>query len=281
MNRLADPTPALVPEDRQRKVSVRQVFARLNSHDHPTPNLRPTQKPRYCEKMPKPPRRPRYGLPAAIVHLALAIAALFALPAVAQPRPQAQTLLIWAFGDSLSAGYGLPPEEGFPARLEAGLRRSGIPATVRNGGVSGDTAAQARARLRWGLRGLGRTPDLVIVELGANDMLRGLPVAQARANLDAILTELDRRHIPVLLAGMRAAPNLGRDYAQTFEAIYPALARAHRVPLYPFFLEGVAANRTLLQADGMHPNARGVESIVGRMLPAARRALRKGRETPP
>jgi len=231
--------------------------------------------------MPKSPRRPRYGLPAAIVHLALAFAALFALPAFAQPRIQAHTPLIWAFGDSLSAGYGLPPEQGFPARLEATLRRSGIPATVRNGGVSGDTAAQARARLRWGLRGLGRTPDLVIVELGANDMLRGLPVAQARANLDAILTELDRRHIPVLLAGMRAAPNLGRDYAQAFEAIYPALARAHRVPLYAFFLEGVAANRTLLQADGMHPNARGVEIIVGRMLPAVARALGDGAKVTP
>jgi acyl-CoA thioesterase-1 len=184
--------------------------------------------------------------------------------------------LIWAFGDSLSAGYGLPPALGFPARLEAALRRAGIAAAVRNGGVAGDTAAQARARLLWGLRGLGRTPDLVIVELGANDMLRGLPVAQARANLDAILAELDQRHIPVLLAGMRAAPNLGRDYARDFEAIYPTLAQAHRVPLYPFFLDGVAADRALLQADGMHPNARGVDIVVARMLPAVQRALREG-----
>jgi acyl-CoA thioesterase-1 len=181
--------------------------------------------------------------------------------------------LVWAFGDSLSAGYGLPPADGFTTRLQAALRKAGIAATVRNGGVAGDTAAQARARLRWGLRGLGAAPDLVIVELGANDMLRGLPPAQARANLDAILTELRSRHIPVLLAGMRAAPNLGPDYVRAFEAMYPDLARAHRVPLYPFFLDGVAAQRRLLQSDGLHPNARGVDIIVAKMLPAVRAAL--------
>jgi acyl-CoA thioesterase-1 len=190
-------------------------------------------------------------------------------PASAQPRAP----LIWAFGDSLSAGYGLPPQQGFAAQLQANLRRQGIAATVRNGGVSGDTAAQGRARLRWGLRGLGRTPDLVIVELGANDMLRGLPVAQARANLDIILTELKRRRIPVLLAGMRAAPNLDPDYIRAFEGMYPALAAKHRVPLYPFFLDGVAANRALIQRDGLHPNARGVNVIVARITPAVRRVL--------
>ncbi|TPG05086.1 arylesterase [Sphingomonas oligophenolica] len=207
-----------------------------------------------------------------LVHLAMSIACLIAAPAAAA-APHAP--LIWAFGDSLVAGYGLPPAQGFTSQLQAGLRRNGVAATVRNGGVAGDTAAQARARLRWGLRGLGATPDLVIVELGANDMLRGLPVTQARANLDAILTELDRRHIPVLLAGMRAAPNLGRHYGAPFDAMYPALARAHRVPLYPFFLDGVAANRTLLQTDGLHPNARGVGIIVARIMPAVRGALRK------
>ncbi len=194
----------------------------------------------------------------------------FAASADAAPRAP----VIWAFGDSLSAGYGLPPALGFTARLEAALRRAGVAATVRNGGVAGDTAAQARARLRWGLRGLGTTPDLVIVELGANDMLRGLPVAQTRANLDAILTELHARRIPVLLAGMRAAPNLGPDYVGAFDGIYPALATKHGVARYPFFLDGVAGNRALLQADGMHPNARGVEIIVGRMLPSVRKALR-------
>ena len=182
--------------------------------------------------------------------------------------------LIWAFGDSLAAGYGLPPDQGFTAQLQAALRRHGIAASVRNGGVAGETAAQGRARLRWGLRGLGVTPDLVIVELGANDMLRGLPVTQARANIDQVLAELGRRHIPVLLAGMRAAPNLGPDYVAPFDAMYPALAGAHGVPLYPFFLDGVAANRALLQHDGLHPNARGVAVIVGRILPSVRQALR-------
>ena len=146
---------------------------------------------------------------------------------------------------------------------------------MRNGGVSGDTAAQGRARLLWGLRGLPRTPDLVIVELGANDMLRGLPPAQARANLERILAELQRRRIPVLLAGMRAAPNLGPDYRRAFEAIYPDLARRHRVPLYPFFVEDVAGNRALLQRDGLHPNARGVGVIVRNILPSVRAALRR------
>lgn len=191
-----------------------------------------------------------------------------AAPKVSNPAP-----LIWAFGDSLSAGYGLPPALGFTAKLQAALRRAGVAATVRNGGVAGDTAAQARARLRWGLRGLGATPDLVIVELGANDMLRGLPVSQARANLDAILTELHNRRIPVLLAGMRAAPNLGPDYVASFDGMYPALAKVHGVARYSFFLDGVAGNRTLLQADGLHPNARGVEIIVARLLPSVRRAL--------
>jgi len=195
--------------------------------------------------------------------------ALIATPATADKRAPR----IWAFGDSLSAGYGLLPADGFTTKLQAALRRAGVAATVHNGGVAGDTAAQARARLRWGLRGLGVAPDLVIVELGANDMLRGLPPAQARANLDAILTELRSRHIPVLLAGMRAAPNLGSNYVRGFEAMYPALAKAHGVPLYPFFLDGVATKRELLQADGLHPNARGTDIIVAKILPAVRAAL--------
>lgn len=219
-------------------------------------------------------RRQRYGVLRLPVHrllrvVAALLAMAFASPAAAAPRAP----LIWAFGDSLAAGYGLPPAQGFPAQLQAALRRAGVQATVRNGGVAGDTAAQARARLAWGLRGLRATPDLVIVELGANDMLRGLPPAQARANLDAVLTELKRRRIPVLLAGMRAAPNLGANYARAFEGMYPALARRHGVPLYPFFLDGVAGQRALIQADGLHPNARGVNIIVRRMLPAVRRAL--------
>ncbi|HEX8486425.1 arylesterase [Sphingomonas sp.] len=211
-------------------------------------------------------RSMRYGALALLVHLGIWLA-----PAGAAAPPRAK--LVWAFGDSLAAGYGLPPAQGFSAQLQAALRAQGVAAAVRNGGVAGDTAAQGRARLLWGLRGLGRAPDLVIVELGANDMLRGLPPAQARANLDRILGELRRRKIPVLLAGMRAAPNLGPAYAREFEAMYPALARRHGVPLYPFFLEGVAGKRTMIQRDGLHPNARGVRIIVRNILPAVRRAL--------
>lgn len=205
-----------------------------------------------------------------LVHALLLLAASL-LPAAVPAAPRQP--LIWALGDSLTAGYGLPPAQGFTQQLERALRRDGIAATVRNGGVSGETAAQGRARLRWGLRGLGRQPDLVIVELGANDMLRGLPPAQARAQLDRILTELRRRKIPVLLAGMRAAPNLGAGYARAFDAMYPALARQHGVALYPFFLDGVAGTPALFQGDGLHPNARGVTVVVRRMLPAVKRAL--------
>jgi acyl-CoA thioesterase-1 len=213
-------------------------------------------------------RRHRYGGWWWLVHPILLL--LLAVPASADPHAP----LIWAFGDSLTAGYGLPPAEGFPAQLQAELRRQGVAATVRNGGVAGDTAAQGRARLRWGLRGLKVKPDLVIVELGANDMLRGLPVPQARANLDNILAELRVRNIPVLLAGMRAAPNMGGDYARAFEGMYPALAKKHRVALYPFFLDGVAGQRELFQADGLHPNPKGVGIIVRRIAPAVRRALK-------
>lgn len=208
------------------------------------------------------------AVPLLAVHLLIAGVLLAATPAQAQG-----VRLIWAFGDSLTAGYGLPPAQGFPTRLEAALKRSVPDVTVRNGGVAGDTSAQGRARLAWGLRGLKRKPDLVIVELGANDMLRGLPPAATEKNLDLILTELKRRDIPVLLVGMRAAPNLGSDYRRAFEGLYPRLARKHGVPLYPFFLEGVAGNQALFQADGRHPNARGVEIIVRRIVPAVRQAL--------
>ena len=199
---------------------------------------------------------------------ALALAALFATPASAADR------LILALGDSLTAGYGLAPAQAFPARLESALRAGGTAARVHNAGVSGDTSAAGRARLAWVLRGLKAKPDLAIVELGANDMLRGLKPAQTRANLDAIVAELTRRRIPVLIAGMRAAPNLGRPYAAAFEPVFPAVARRYQARLYPFFLAGVAGNRTLLQADGMHPNPRGVAVIVRNILPAVRTALR-------
>lgn len=211
------------------------------------------------------PRSAGYGAIRVLVHC---FAFLFVTPVFAQGP------LIWALGDSLTAGYGLPPAQGFTVRLEQALRQAGIPATVRNGGIAGDTAAQGRARLAWGLRGLGAKPDLVIVELGANDMLRGLPPSATAHNLDLVLAELQRRRIRVLVVGMKAAPNLGADYRAQFDALYPRLARTYRNPLYPFFLDGVAGRPALIQADGKHPNAQGVDIIVGRMLPAVRAALR-------
>jgi acyl-CoA thioesterase-1 len=210
----------------------------------------------------------RYGWRSLLVHLPLLWTAIAGAPALAAGK------LIWAFGDSLTAGYGLPPSQGFTAQLQQALNRAGVSATVRNGGIAGDTAAQGRARLLWGLRGLGAKPDLVIVELGANDMLRGLPAAQAQMNLDLILTELERRGLTVLLVGMKAPPNLGADYRRPFDAMYATLARRHAVALYPFFLDGVAGNRALIQADGLHPNARGVSVIVQRLVPTVRQALR-------
>lgn len=208
----------------------------------------------------------RYGGRVAFFQIVTALALGVGSPARAEQ-------LVLAFGDSLTAGYGLGPRQSFPAQLEAVLRRSGMAVRVHNAGVSGDTTAQGRARLGWVLRGLKARPDLAIVELGANDMLRGLPPAVARDNLDAILGELRRRRIPVLLAGMRSAPNLGGRYAQAFEGLYPALAAKHGAALYPFFLDGVITRRALTLPDGLHPNARGVAEIVRRITPLVRREL--------
>lgn len=200
-----------------------------------------------------------------ITALLLSIAA----PAAASPeRP-----LVLAFGDSLSAGYGLDPGLGFAPQLQAMLRRHGIAARVADGGASGDTSAAARARLAWTLDGLNEMPDLVIVELGANDMLRALDPAETERNLNAILTELARRQIPILLTGMLAARNLDPAYATRFEAIYPALARKHGAAFYPFFMDGVAAVPGMTQADGMHPNFRGVKVIVTRITGPVKAAL--------
>lgn len=188
---------------------------------------------------------------------------LLAAPAMAADR------LIVAFGDSLTAGYNLGPGEGFAPQLAAAL--PGV--TVHDAGVSGETTAGGLARLDWVLSSLKRTPDLVILELGANDMLRGQPPEQAKANLDAMIAKLKQRKIKVLLAGMLAAPNLGTDYGKRFNTMYPSLAKKHGVPLYPFFLDGVAGNRTLLLTDGMHPNKAGVAVMVRRILPHVQRAL--------
>lgn len=169
-----------------------------------------------------------------------------------------------ALGDSLTAGYNLPAADAFPVRLESALRNAGYNVRVINAGVSGDTTADGRARLDWAL---ADKPDAAIVELGANDALRGLDPAMAFANLDAILGTLSDRKIPVLLAGMRAPRNMGADYVRSFDGLYPRLAAKWKVPLYPFFLEGVALHPDLTQPDGLHPTAQGVDRIVGAILP--------------
>ena len=208
-----------------------------------------------------------YGALRRLVHALLLIVAASAAPAAARD------VHVLAFGDSLTAGYGLPPGQGFAPQLEDMLRRNGVRAFVTNAGVSGNTAAQGRARLKWTLDGLRARPDLAIVALGANDMLRGLPPRQTREDLDAILTELKRRGIPVLIAGMLAAPNLGPRYRTEFEAIFPDLARKHGAALYPFFLAGVAGNPALALPDKVHPNFQGIKRMVSGITPAVLRAL--------
>lgn len=187
--------------------------------------------------------------------------------------PQGDQRLIVAFGDSLYAGYNLPAGDGFAPVLERALTAQGVPAQVVNAGVSGDTSAGGRSRLAFVLDGLPRQPDLVVLGLGANDMLRGLDPAATRTNLDAMLATLKARGIPAMLTGMVAAPNMGADYATAFNAIYPDLAKKYGVPLYPFFLDGVITDRSLLLGDGIHPNAAGVKRVVAEVAPIVADAL--------
>lgn len=189
------------------------------------------------------------------------------------PAPQGPQRHILAFGDSLFAGYGLRAEQAYPVRLGAALRGQGINAVVTNASVSGDTTADGLARLQFTLAGQNPQPDLVMICLGGNDMLRGLPPQATRANLDAMLTALDRRHIRVLLMGMLAAPNMGKPYAAEFNAIYPTLARKHHAALVPFFLSAVIDHPELRQADHIHPTASGVDALVQATQGAARQGL--------
>ena len=193
-----------------------------------------------------------------------AAAALCALLLLLGPASAAGEPRIVVLGDSLTAGFGLAREDAFPARLEAALRAEGHEWQVVDAGVSGDTSAGGRARLDWVL---ADRPEIVIVELGANDGLRGLPTERMEANLDAILARIGESGASILLAGMRAPANFGADYAAAFRAVYERLAARHRVALYPFFLEGVAMEPALNQPDGIHPNAAGVDEIVRRILP--------------
>jgi acyl-CoA thioesterase-1 len=202
------------------------------------------------------------------------IAAAAACCAAAIPARGDAPVKIVALGDSLTAGYGLPDNQGLVPRLQAALTAAGIAAEVANAGVSGDTAADGLARLDWSVP---QGTDAVMVELGANDMLRGIAPAVTRDALDAILRRLTGRHMTVLLCGMRAAPNLGAAYGAAFERIYPELAAKYGTLLYPFFLDGVAADLKLTQPDGLHPNAAGVGVIVGRILPSVKDLVARAR----
>ncbi|MCI4592393.1 arylesterase [Sphingobium sp. BYY-5] len=218
----------------------------------------------------------QYGALALFVHLATACSDRSPPPPppanVAQASdeaaaPAADARLVVAFGDSLYAGYNLDQGKGLAPVLERVLNARGMKARVVNAGVSGDTSAAGLARLAFTLDGLPRKPDLMLVGLGGNDMLRGLSPKETRANLGAILTETKKRGIRVILTGMKASPNMGPDYATAFNPIYPDLAKAYDAALYPFMLDGVIGNRALLLPDGIHPNDKGVAVIVGKLAP--------------
>ncbi|WP_442892276.1 arylesterase [Ensifer sp. MJa1] len=189
---------------------------------------------------------------------------------------RAETISLVGFGDSLMAGYQLPPEDAFPARLEKALKEKGLDVTIANAGVSGDTSSGGLARIDWSI------PDGtkgVILELGANDALRGIAPEETRKNIEAMITRLKERGIEVLLAGMMAPPNMGADYAARFNPIFPELAKKHGLELYPFFLDGVVTETNLKLEDGMHPNADGVGVMVGKALPVVERFLAKLNKT--
>jgi acyl-CoA thioesterase-1 len=188
----------------------------------------------------------------------LALLTLIAMPASAKV-PE-----ILAFGDSLTAGLGLPASEAFPARLQARLKDEGIDVKIVNGGVSGDTTTDGLARLDWAL---ADKPNVVILALGANDMLRGIDPKIVRANLDQMIGKIQASGAKILLLGMQSTTNWGAEYERAFDNIYPELAKAHDVPLYPFFLDGVAMNPALNQPDGMHPNEHGVAIMVDHIAP--------------
>jgi acyl-CoA thioesterase I len=209
-------------------------------------------------------RRSFCNRPAVISVVFIALFLFAALPSLAGP---ARLLVL---GDSLSAGYGLSIEQSFPAQLERRLRAQGHDVTVLNAGVSGDTSAGGLARLGWAL---ADKPDFVMIELGANDGLRGLDPAALRTNLEAIIQRLHRAGKGVMLAGMLAPPNMGATYETEFNNVYPTLARKHKIEFYPFFLEGVAANPALNQPDGLHPTAEGIAIIVDRITPYVVRLL--------
>jgi len=201
-------------------------------------------------------------------------------PASAKREVPAQyDKLVVAFGDSLYAGYRLAPGEGLAPQLQAALKANGINARVHSAGVSGDTTAAGKTRLAFVLDNLERKPDLVVLGLGGNDMLRGVKPAETRVNMVAMLDELKKRQIPAVLTGMLAAPNLGADYAGGFNPIFPELAKQYGAPIYPFFLEGVVTDQALMLPDGVHPNAKGVSRVVEGLWPLVEAALKAQRGT--
>ena len=193
-----------------------------------------------------------------------------AMLAFAAPAVAASPIQMVVLGDSLSAGYLLPQDAAFPAVLERALQAQGLSVDVANAGVSGDTSRGGLERLDWAVP---EGTQVVLLELGANDMLRGIDPARTREALETIITRLKARGVRILLAGMLATPSLGKDYGDRFNAIYPELAKKHDIPLYPFFLSGIAGDRALNLDDGMHPNRKGVEAIVQAILPAVKNVL--------
>src|SRR5689334_1285468 len=207
------------------------------------------------------------------VALVLALTAPLAARAAEPPIRAAEPCRVALLGDSLTAGYGVPAATSLPVQLEAALRKEGLDCAIADAGVSGDTSAGAAARLDWVL---ADRPTHLLVELGGNDALRALPVDQLRHNLDDIITRAQTAGVKVMLAGMLPPPNLGQDYFRAFAKVYTDLAAEHRVPLYPFILEGVVFQNGLMQPDGIHPNERGVAEVVRRMLPTVTAWLRGG-----
>jgi acyl-CoA thioesterase-1 len=195
----------------------------------------------------------------------IASVSFFLAPQMAMSASKDQPVSIIAFGDSLTAGYQLPESESFPAQLQMALQAKGRKVQIVNAGVSGDTTASGLGRIDWAL---ANGADAVIVELGANDALRGVDPKETRANLDKMLAAIASKGADVLLAGMRAPGNWGDDYQKQFDAIFPELAEKHNALLYPFFLDGVAVNTAMVMPDGLHPTGKGVAEIVKRILPS-------------
>jgi acyl-CoA thioesterase-1 len=215
-------------------------------------------------------------LQAIVNGLRVALAALCLLlgQTAVHAEAAAAAVRVLMLGDSLTAGYGLAVPDSLPSQLEAVLKGQGLDVVILNGGVSGDTTAGGLARLDWAL---SDKPDYALVALGANDALRGLSPEKAFENLDAIITRIKAKGVKVMIFGMLAPLNLGKEYGESFAAIFPKLAEKHRIPLYPFLLDGVALDPKLNQPDGIHPNAAGVRIIAGRIAPLVKRLL----ETPP